>query len=83
MNFLLIRCYHNLTVNGICGSKKATNTGITYHNIRNMPTLFTTYLRFFSHLGGLLSDEPVGTELRMNESVITGSDEEKAVAKAL
>jgi len=37
----------------------------------------------FSHLGGLLSDEPVGTELRMNESVITGSDEEKAVAKAL
>jgi len=44
---------------------------------------FTTYLRFFSHLGGLLSDEPVGTELRMNESVITGSDEEKAIVKAL
>ena len=44
---------------------------------------FGTYHHFFSHLSGLMADNAPTTEMRVSESVVTGSDEEKALVKAM
>jgi len=44
---------------------------------------FKTYLRFFSHLYGELNCDVGSTELQMSDSIMTGSDEEKSLVKAL
>jgi len=38
---------------------------------------------FFSYIDGRLSGEVTGTELALPESLVLGSDEEKAMTKAL
>ena len=44
---------------------------------------FGTYHQFFSHLSGLMADNAPTTKMRLSESVVTGSDEEKALVKAM
>jgi len=44
---------------------------------------FSTYRQFFAHLHDALNSDVASTELRWNESVLTGSDEEQALVKAL
>ena len=41
---------------------------------------FTTYLLFFSHIYGALACDVLSTELKSDDAVIIGSDEEKAKA---
>ena len=44
---------------------------------------FGTYHQFFSHLSRLMADNAPTTEMRLSDSVVTGSDEEKALVKAI
>jgi len=44
---------------------------------------YETYHTFFSYIAGRLSGEVTGTELALPESLVLGSGEEKAMAKAL
>jgi len=44
---------------------------------------FPTYLQFFSKVFGELSDGVAGTEVRTADGILTGSDEEKALVKAM
>ena len=44
---------------------------------------YATYRQFFSHVHDTLDNDVSSTELRMEECVLTGSDEEHAMVKAL
>jgi hypothetical protein len=44
---------------------------------------FETYLSFFSHLYGAMSSDILTTQIRTNDTLLTGSDDEKAMVKAL
>ena len=43
---------------------------------------FSTYRQFFSHRYDVLCCDVAGTQIQMQESVLTGSDEEQALVKA-
>jgi len=44
---------------------------------------FSTYRQFFSHLHDAKNSEVGSTQLRVNDTILTGSDEEQALVKAL